>query len=111
MPAWAASLASCSAEAALDVTDVVEATDAEWARRAESSRVRRLTTASCSFSSSRCISAGVMGRGCLIGTPESTLDMWPLMLGLSGGNAWPACAEGGMVPPGEASGSGGGDIG
>jgi hypothetical protein len=93
--------------------EAVDATEAEWARRAESSRVKRFTAASCSFSSSRCISAGVMGRGWRMGTPEaSTLGMrpLPLMLGLSGGKAW-ACMVFGSVPPGEASGSGGGDIG
>lgn len=56
--------------AALLDKEVVEATEAEWARRAESSRVRRLTTASCSFSSSRCSSAAVMGRGWRMGTLE-----------------------------------------
>lgn len=65
----------------VEVEEAVLATEAEWARRAVSSRVRRLTcvyvspwsraegvgtrltTASCSFSSSRWSSAGVMGRG------------------------------------------------
>lgn len=87
--------------------DVVEATEAECARRAESSRVRRLTTASCSFSSSRCISAAVMGRGCRMGMlPASALGRF----GDSGGKAcvWDGC---GSVPPGEARGSGGGLMG
>ena len=112
----AASAWAMDESAALDM-DVVEATDAEWARRAESSRVRRLTTASCSFSSSRCISAAVMGRGCLMGTPaDSTLVCtYPLAPGLRGGNACPCsdadCAGGTMVPPGEAKGSGGGLMG
>lgn len=87
--------------------EVVEATEAECARKAESSRVRRLTTASCSFSSSRCISAAVMGRGCRIGTlPASALGRF----GDRGGKAcvWEVC---GKVPPGEAKGSGGGLMG
>jgi hypothetical protein len=67
---------------------VVDATEAEWARKAESSRVRRLTTASCSFSNSRCNSAAVMGRGWRMGVPaESALGTCPLKFGLSGGNA------------------------
>jgi hypothetical protein len=46
-----------------------------------------------------------------MGVPvESTLDMWPLIPGLNGGNAWP-CDDVGSVPPGDASGSGGGDMG
>lgn len=57
-PAWTAegSVASKSkvlggcAEVLVDETEL--ATEAEWARRALSSRVRRLTTASCSSSSS-----------------------------------------------------------
>jgi len=112
----AASAWAMDESAALDI-DVVEATDAECARRAESSRVRRLTTASCSFSSSRCISAAVIGRGCLIGTPvESTLVCtYPLAPGLSGGKACPCsdadCAGDATVPPGEARGSGGGLMG
>jgi hypothetical protein len=42
----------------------------------------------------------------------STLGMRPLllMLGLKGGKAW-ACVAFGSVPPGEASGKGGGDMG
>lgn len=47
-----------------------------------------LTTASCSFSSSICSSAGVMGRGCRIGTPFSKLP--EVVTGLSGGNGCPA---------------------
>jgi hypothetical protein len=111
-PVWDESLGSrCAPEALLEATDVVEATDAEWARRAESSRVSRLTTASCSFSSSRCISAGVIGRGCRMGVPaESTLETWPPMPGLRGGKAWP-CVDVERVPPGDASGNGGGDMG
>jgi hypothetical protein len=46
-----------------------------------------------------------------MGVPvESTLDMWPLVPGLKGGKAWP-CDDVGSVPPGDASGSGGGDMG
>lgn len=45
------------------------------------------TTASCSFSSSICNSAGVMGRGCRIGTPFSKLP--DVVAGLSGGNGCP----------------------
>lgn len=80
-----------------DVTlDVVDATDAECARRADNSRVSRFTTASCSFSNSRCSSAAVSGRGCRIGTPAaSKLGTEPVRLGL-----W-----------GEARGRGGGDMG
>lgn len=101
--------------AALDM-DAVDATDAECARRAESSRVSLLTTASCSFSSAKCISAGVIGRGCRIGMPdESTVVMYPFALGLRGGNpmllcpCW--CPGGRIVPPGDARGRGGGLIG
>ncbi len=84
---WPASSSAWAADESV-AFDVVDATDAECARKAESSRVSRLTTASCSFSSSKCSSAGVMGRGCRIGTPvESTLDIDPVMLGLRGGNA------------------------
>lgn len=47
----------------VDAEDVVEATEADCWRRSESSRVRRLTTASCSFSSCMCRSAAVRGLG------------------------------------------------
>jgi hypothetical protein len=81
------SVASSRTPEVLD--EAVEATEAECARRAESSRVRRLTTASCSFSNSKCSSAAVNGLGCRIGTPlESTLGKW-LETGLSGGNGCP----------------------
>jgi hypothetical protein len=103
-------LGSVTSSSTLEATlEVVEATEAEWARKADSSRVSRLTTASCSFSSSRCISAAVMGRGCRMGTlPASALGRF----GLRGGKAW-VCwdADGGSVPPGEARGSGGGLMG
>lgn len=99
---------------ALDATElVVDATDALCARSALSSRVNLLTTASCSFSSSRCISAAVMGRGCRIGgaVAGSVVER----LGERGGKAW-VCGpaeerEGGRVPPGEARGRGGGLMG
>jgi len=51
----------------VEVEDVFDATEAVWARRSESSRVRRLTTASCSFSSCMWRSAAVSGRGCRSG--------------------------------------------
>lgn len=87
--------------------DVVLATDEECALSTDSSRVSLFTIASCSFSSSRCISAGVIGRGCLIGTPATVVS-----LGLKGGNGiCPCCTLAGIVPPGEAKGSGGGFIG
>lgn len=100
---------SVTSRSALDaMEEVVEATEAEWARRAESSRVKRFTTASCSFSSSRCISAAVMGRGCRMGMlPASALGR----LGDSGGKACGLWDAGGIVPPGDAKGSGGGLIG
>lgn len=64
------------------------------------------TIASCSFSISRCSIAGVIGCGCLMGTPVSD------MLGLNGGKGrCPCCTLAGMVPPGDASGRGGGFIG
>lgn len=51
-----------------DVEEVLETTEALWAARSmDSSRVRRFTTASCSFSSCRCKSAAVRGLGCLSG--------------------------------------------
>jgi len=55
---------------AFDIVEAVDATDAECARRAVSSRVSLLTIASCSFSNSRCSSAAVIGLGCLIGGTE-----------------------------------------
>ena len=47
----------------VDAEDVVEATEADCWRRSDSSRVRRLTTASCSFSNCMCKSAAVRGLG------------------------------------------------
>lgn len=64
-----------------------EATDAFCAARSrESSRVRRLTTASCSFSNCKCSSAAVSGRGCLTGpgpypTPVLSTGIIGLALG------------------------------
>lgn len=61
-----------------------------------------------------CVQNNVQFARGLLTPAESTLATCPLMLGLSGGNAWPwppDCAEDGIVPPGDASGSGGGDIG
>lgn len=55
---------------------------------------REHTTASCSFSSSKCSSAAVSGLGCLIGTPVLSPLALELpnpelvMRGLSGGNGW-----------------------
>jgi len=74
--------------------------------------------ASCSLSSSAHISAGVMGRGCLIGTPTSRA-LLPIVdddevTGLNGGNgtAPPAALiESGTPPPGVESGRGGGFMG
>jgi hypothetical protein len=110
----------------VEVEDVVLATDAECALRAESSRVKRFTwallayggqadrpsshtTASCSFSSSKCNSAAVIGRGCLIGKPGPPPSLLATV-GLSGGNGkfW---TPGGIAPLGDARGRGGGFMG
>lgn len=92
---------SSSRFGAVEVDDVVDATEAECARRADNSRVSRLTcapgqqstcrdppgqkptTASCSFSNSRYNSAAVIGRGCRTGScAAALLDA----AGLRGGN-------------------------
>lgn len=50
-----------------EVEEVVDATEAVCARKADSSLVNLLTMFSCSFSSSRCKSAALTGRGCRMG--------------------------------------------
>lgn len=61
---WAASVP----DALADVEEALDTTEEFWAaRRRDNSRVKRLTTASCSFSSSRWRSAAVRGLGCRMG--------------------------------------------
>ena len=106
-PAFPASSASPPAPAPEVTDDTVLATLAECARRLLSSRVSLFTTASCSFSSSRCSSAAVRGRGCRMGACAASAPLE--RPGERGGKAcmWEAC-EAGSVPPGDASGRGGG---
>lgn len=63
----------------------------EGKREVRARRGELLTTASCSSSSSWCSSAAVKGRGCLMGTPDSSTVPWgavPGRCGLKGGNGW-----------------------
>lgn len=69
---WFPSASSNAPDAVDEEMLAVLATLAECARNADSSRVNLLTTASCSFSSSRCISAAVMGRGCRMGADAAS---------------------------------------
>lgn len=54
---------SVASSSPVEADEAFDATEADCARRRESSRVRRLTTASCSFSSCMWRSAAVRGRG------------------------------------------------
>jgi len=86
---WLALLSDASTNPA-EVEEVLETTEAFWAALSkESSRVNRLTTASCSFSSCRCKSAAVNGRGCLKGpgpnpTPVLSPVTYPVVIGAAG---------------------------